>query len=247
MMGRVAAASSLVVAAGAFHTAHYQNPKQFSSTALALTTWRPPFFSSASPRADLEHRFQAGDSYTWLYRRTSDGAPSSWEKYTVAQVEYPLVVLEMATKFREEDEYKVHHRMTVDLERQLNAVFSPSNWKLEGFEYYEEETGEWIRHGPGNNVVAFEEKFNVFLLGDNNHNWLDRIIASKSIQSKHGPTARIARPWRHRYTEAWYGCQPSSELAGVALKKDFGEFTFSLVEQQRKGVVSVFEFVGEIE
>ncbi len=108
----------------------------------------------------LQARFCEGDFYVWLYRDAA-GAPTSWERYSVrrASGDDDSITIEMATKFAENDDFVTHHRMTVDLAHHVLAE-SREGWRI-GFEYLDED-GKCTANGAGDNVQAFEEKFDVF-------------------------------------------------------------------------------------
>lgn len=206
----------------------------------------------------LHQRFGRGDSYTWAYRRTKDGIViTSWERYTVAQVDYPHLVMEMASKFQAQDPFQTHHRMILHIEQHLHAVDTEKDWALVAFEYKDDtndttsshgNNSQWHQLGQGQNVQAFEEKFNLFLMPHANGTGglvqeptlIKRAITIYNSSSLSMIAATITRPLRHLYTQSWYACQPD-ELAGIAIWKDFGEYTFALLERERNGVTQVFD------
>ena len=197
---------------------------------------------------ELKERFQVGDYYIWLYCDAT-GTPTSWERYRVVVVqnnnndEPPfLLVIEMATKFQEADDYTTHHRMTVDMTEHLMANQSKLDWRI-GFEFNAGEE-DWRPFGSGDNVQVFEEKFDIFTmllqqqqqqhpLTDDNTTDTIRIV---QIDSK---LVTLTRSERHSYTEAWYGSihNNDSRLAGIAIFKEFTEHSFSLIEWGREGVL----------
>lgn len=109
----------------------------------------------------LKARFCDGDYYVWLYRDAAGGAPTSWERYSVRRAagDDDTITLEMATKFAKNNDFVTHHRITVDLAHHVLAE-SREGWRI-GFEYLDED-GKWTANGAGDNVQAFEEKFDVF-------------------------------------------------------------------------------------
>jgi hypothetical protein len=173
-------------------------------------------------------------------------------------VDYPYLGIEMASKFEFQEPFQTHHRMMIHMEQHLRAVYSEKDWALVAFEYKEECTdkdtahggnsSQWHKLGRGQNVQAFEEKFNLFVMphanGTDEH--LQELSSTQqpihiyNSSSLSMISATIARPLRHLYTQSWYACQPD-ELAGIAICKDFGEYTFALVERQRNGVTQVFD------
>jgi hypothetical protein len=109
----------------------------------------------------LRTRFCEGDYYVWLYRDEA-GVPTSWERYSVTRAAAGdgTITIEMATKFARDHDFFTHHRMIVDLRQHVLAEESRDGWKI-GFEYLDED-GRWTANGAGDNVQAFEEKFDVF-------------------------------------------------------------------------------------
>jgi hypothetical protein len=109
----------------------------------------------------LQTRFCEGDYYVWLYRDEA-GVPTSWERYSVTRAAEGdgTITIEMATKFAHDHDFFTHHRMIVDLRQHVLAKESRDGWKI-GFEYLDED-GRWTANGAGDNVQAFEEKFDVF-------------------------------------------------------------------------------------
>jgi len=138
----------------------------------------------------LRSRFRVGDSYVWLYRDV-DGNPTSWEKYTITGIDESATIdendndenaiakrpgfvatIEMSTKFEEEEAYQTHHRIRANLiDHVMKSSESKEDWRI-GFEFFlpsssnanddSERTGDWKPFGKGDNVQAFEEKFDVF-------------------------------------------------------------------------------------
>jgi len=109
----------------------------------------------------LQTRFCEGDYYVWLYR-DEVGVPTSWERYSVTRAAAGdgTITIEMATKFARDHDFFTHHRMIVDLRQHVLAEESRDGWKI-GFEYLDQD-GRWTANGAGDNVQAFEEKFDVF-------------------------------------------------------------------------------------
>jgi hypothetical protein len=127
----------------------------------------------------LRNRFKVGDSYVWLYHDV-DGNPTSWEKYTVTGIEETkhnrereggederpefVATIEMSTKFEEDEAYQTHHRIKANLiDHVLESSESQEGWRI-GFEFFlsDGDGGAWQNFGKGDNVQAFEEKFDVF-------------------------------------------------------------------------------------
>jgi len=228
----------------------------------------------------LQSRFLIGDYYIWLYE-DKHGIPTSWEMYTISEIrtsnedhdhghaaddnddnDYSnavIVVIEMSTKFSENEDFSTHHRMTVDMSHHLKADSDRHSWKI-GFEYYtpnisiaadadnEQEHeqpenasqsqsrtgdtnqhGKWTQFGPGDNVQAFEEKFDLFSMLNMTTNPLQNSSSahascSRNIRMSEAPSPKnressaytrtnnnektdlltLIRTARHTYTGAWY-------------------------------------------
>jgi hypothetical protein len=129
----------------------------------------------------LRNRFRVGDSYVWLYR-DAEGNPTSWERYTITEIEEAnrhnsdesetyeerrpefVATIDMSTKFEEDEAYQTHHRIKANLiDHYLESSESREGWRI-GFEFFmsDGEGGIWKTFGKGDNVQAFEEKFDVF-------------------------------------------------------------------------------------
>jgi len=179
----------------------------------------------------LQYFFRDGDYYVWLYC-DMDGNPTSWERYSITQTK-PYLVIEMSTKFSQEEDYKTHHRMKVDLQTHLDAHESREGWRV-GFEYNHPVDG-WTVFGTGENVQCFEEKFDIFTMlfppstvdDSATIQTRDLLLRPVMIDSKN---TLLCRPERHAYTEAWYGTE---EHLGIAVWKDFKEHCFKLIERGR--------------
>jgi len=158
------AASSILAASTTAAFATNKLPLPFTSVApITFPISYPHFWSikSATPSPDLNSssslvkritkRFNIGDYYIWLYR-DSKGIPTSWERYKVERNEDGIIVIEMSTKFSDNEDYFTHHRMTVDLAESLEARGERGDWKLKSFEFRDANTGEWTQFGLGENV-----------------------------------------------------------------------------------------------
>lgn len=219
-------------------------PKPAAATTIAVPENAPV------PLRTLRGRFRVGDYYVWLYQ-DKDGVPTSWEKYSVTSSDDSgVVVIEMATKFSEDDDYFTHHRMTVDMADHLASFNNRTNWRLKAFEYLDGDQ-KWRKHGLGDNVQAFEEKFDVFSmlnltnnskqLNNNNKDGYEESTRVVAFEGESGASENItlARSDRHRYTDAWYAAGatvplPSDQcLSGVAFLKHFAEHSFSLIKSGR--------------
>ena len=125
----------------------------------------------------FRNRFQVGDSYVWLYR-DADRNPTSWEKYTITDIqdrhlaeELPefVVTIEMSTKFEEDADYRTHHRIKANLiDHFLESSKSRNDWRID-FEYFASDDKPWHSQGDGDNVEAFEEKFDIFSMVSSEH------------------------------------------------------------------------------
>mmetsp|Transcript_27000 Transcript_27000/g.49026 ORF Transcript_27000/g.49026 Transcript_27000/m.49026 type:complete len:256 (-) Transcript_27000:1789-2556(-) len=180
------------------------------------------------------------------------------------------------TTIREED-YDVHHRMQLDLSENLAAIDSRDEWRLMRFDYKKwnednddqgdddspklqnqqrDKSWEWQSaavsdadgHG-GENVQAFEEKFDCFAMvrqhgGNKNTSTssptaVDEPVVAITEEREctlNSNLVRVSKTERHRYTGAWYGTESAGRLCGIALFKKFDpEFSFSLIEYGNRG------------
>lgn len=236
----VASSLLLATAAAAFGVKRYP-PKQ----AHHLLQVSPSSSSSIPPSffvASLQDRFRVGDYHIWLYRERESRSPTSWERYKVVRSDDGIVVVEMATKFSDKDAYLTHHRMSVDLAAHLEASNHRDDWRLTNFEFYQHGNKKWTNFGVGDNVQAFEEKYDIFsmLHPTTNKKHDDSSLEIRLVQvdeDSSNYSLMLTRTGRHAYTGAWY-CDPTgphSHLSGVALLKDFEEHSFSLIESGRVG------------
>lgn len=187
-------------------------------------------------------RFQKGNFWVWLYR-TPSGEPYSWERYTVCESRPDgEVVIEMSSRFSEDEKYSAHHRMTLSLDDCLAAKVYHKTWRFHEFAYKLE--GEWVEAPFNDNVQAFEEKFNVFLMGR------DGLPASTTkvrtdaavIPGDFSPTG-LVQTKRHGYTNSWYA-HHLHQHAGLAAFKEFTEdhqeegrsYTFELIDMGHDAV-----------
>jgi hypothetical protein len=129
----------------------------------------------------LRQRFQENDTYVWLYKDQKNN-PTSWEKYTITEItnnndsdndndDHVIVTIEMSTKFDRNELYVTHHRIIANLTEYCIQIMNNGNsrstptssnslWKI-GFDYYNYSNNEWISFGDGQNIQAFEEKFDI--------------------------------------------------------------------------------------
>lgn len=186
-------------------------------------------------------RFQKGNFWVWLYRSPS-GEPYSWERYTVCESGPDTdVVIELSSRFSADAKYSAHHRMRLSLGECLAAKAYHQMWRFHAWLYKHE--GEWCEAAFNDNVQAFEEKFNVFLM--------DRDAISTSHPSTTTTSTKpdavvipgdlwptgLVQTKRHGYTNAWY-THHLHQHAGLAAFKEFTEdhqeegrcYTFELVE-----------------
>ena len=171
--------------------------------------------------------------------------------------------------------YDVHHRMQLNLSDNLAAIDSRNDWRLNKFDYkwYDPEDPlarqqglwEWrsAAAGPGDNVgenvQAFEEKFDCFAMvrqyekkkktntksssgsgGKGSEDVQEEVASSATFEERkcslNTKQINMCRTERHRYTGAWYGTESAGRLCGVALAKEFDpEFSFSLIEYGNEG------------
>ena len=206
---------------------------------------RPDVMHVSAGRRVAKDRFRKGDYWVWLYR---DGAgnPSNWEKYSVRDCSGDEVLIDMASKQGECEEYQVHHRMHVSLAEALAASDDKSQWNLRKFGFIRD--GKWLEAPYRDNVQAFEEKFDGFLMATtptpDPH--ADVPAANTRLTKPAGGVrerlldvealgeATLVRTPRNTYTGAWY-VSSGHRNAGVAAFKAFGKegqpgtYTFELV------------------
>ena len=186
----------------------------------------------------LQNRFQIDDSYVWLYK-DKDGSPTSWEKYTVTEIidceldddandhddhqhrhrHTFIVTIEMSTKFEEDEAYSTHHRIKANLtDHILNSHDSRDSWKI-GFEYYDNSSdgeGKWRIFGDGDNVQAFEEKFDVFsmlLSSSSSNNNTRTTVANNDDKADEKEEELDLFPWASTRTQ----CDPMRHTRTVSL------------------------------
>jgi len=173
----------------------------------------------------LQSRFQEGDYYVWLYK-DQNGIPTSWEKYSVTKSSDGVVVIEMSTKFSEEENYSTHHRMTVNIVDHLESQNNHGGWRL-GFEHRDGD--KWKSFGPGANVQAFEEKFDIFsmlnMANQDDSNTRNVVFDRTNL--------KLIQSGRHKYTDAWYAPNDHS-FGGVAILKNFANHSFYLIKTGSK-------------
>lgn len=162
-------------------------------------------------------RFKEGDWFEWEYR-DSEGQPSSWERYSVLSTRGDEVLIDMASKMRETDDYQVWHRMHLSLSDSLAASSHPSQWSFRKFGYWQE--GKWWEAPHRDNVQAFEEKFNSFLMVGG-ADAAEEVATRRCEIAALGET-KLVQSDRHRHTAAWYVQEPQ-RWAGLAALKAFGE------------------------
>jgi hypothetical protein len=174
----------------------------------------------------LRTRFCGDNYYVWLYRDRETRTPTSWERYVVSKAaeQGDAITIEMATKFSEDADFFTHHRMTVDLANHVLAAETREAWKI-GFEYLNEQ-GEWTVTGEGDNVQAFEEKFDVFEMLAGAH------ARETRAATVNGERTMLSRSARHKYTNSWFAPRGHA-LRGVAVYKDFESHSFELVASGR--------------
>lgn len=213
-----------------------------SARSLLSPSSNNQLFQSSSVQCDVSdnvksllNRFRVGDYYVWLYRDTNNQT-TSWEKYSIANVDgNGIVVINMSTKFSDEEEFVTHHRITVSLADNINAVDGKDGWVLLGFEYKDGEADDkmasvkWRQFGIGENVQAFEEKFDVFSMLHRPPN-VDTSGEEIRMVRLNRDMVPLVRTNRHGYTEAWYAPPEHGQLSGIAVLKIFKEHSFTLIE-----------------
>jgi len=189
----------------------------------------------------LQNRFRVGDYYVWLYK-DSNNQSTSWEKYSIVNVDDDgVVVIHMSTKFSDEEDFVTHHRITVNLADNLKALDCKDSWRLCGFEYRDCEvddeivTVNWKQLGIGENVQAFEEKFDIFNMLRPPPPNVDSSGEETRMVKLNRDIIPLVRTNRHGYTKAWYASPEHDQLSGIAVLKDFEEHSFSLIESGRDG------------
>ena len=171
----------------------------------------------------------------WLYKQGS-GEPSSWERYTVRASQDDMLLIDMASKFSAGEEYVTHHCMKLSLSDNLSAADSHSDWSLREFSF--RRGGDWQEAPHRDNVQAFEEKFNAFLMAPSKPAKVSVLRQRERQTLPAFGRMSLVQSRRHEYTGAWYITEPRS-LAGLAAYKSFGRegapdsFTFELIEMGR--------------
>lgn len=179
-----------------------------------------PLSAQKLPTVALD-QLAEGNYWVWRYDHI-EGYPRSWEKYQVTYQSGSIVTLTMATKFSIDDDYQVHHQMTVDLDDCLSAhgdLYRKPYWNLIDFSYLAGDT--WIKAGDGSNVQAFEEKFNCVPSSDN-HIQYETNFTSQYLLSL-GKQDLFQNKYFHSDTNqipTWF-LQNHEELTGVAGFKEF--------------------------
>ena len=145
------------------------------------------------------------------------------------------VLIDMSSKFQEDAEYEVHHRMHISLGDALSAASDRKQWRLRKFGFIRD--GRWLEAPFRDNVQAFEEKFDSFLMASPTSGPM-RAQRSRLLDVAALGQATLIRSARHAYTGSWYVTEPS-EHAGVAAFKSMGKegdpdtYTFELVGMGR--------------
>ena len=141
------------------------------------------------------------------------------------------VVLDMASKFAEDDPYATHHSMRLSLTDNLMARDTHEQWTFKEFAF--RSGGQWLEAPHRDNVQAFEEKFDAFLMSPALPAPA-RILRGREKEVAAVGRASLIQSRRHQYTNAWYIREPRRH-AGVAGFKAFGvegrseTFTFELI------------------
>ena len=193
-----------------------------------------------------KQRFQCGDWWEWQYR-DGQGITSSRERYVVHSVAGDEVIIDMESKLDEREDFQVHHRMHLSLADALSSTQDRKQWNLIKFGFMRD--GRWLEAPYTDNVQAFEEKFDCFLMAAS---WVPKQHAvvhptspeDESLPVSHRTTigaigdATLVQTPRHSYAGSWYVSEPK-EYAGLAAFKAFGvegasdTYTFELVATGR--------------
>jgi len=181
----------------------------------------------------FDERFRKGNYWVWLYRSPS-GQPYSWERYSVCSSGPDDLVIEMSSRFSDTEDYSVHHRMRLSLGESLAAKYYHKAWQFRDFCFKQD--GKWCEAPFKDNVQAFEEKFNVFLMAD------ARVQASEvkpdaAVMPGDTWPTELVRTKRQEYTKAWYAGH-SHRHSGLAAFKEFTDehqedhrsYSFELIE-----------------
>ena len=174
-------------------------------------------------------RFKPGNWWVWLYRDSS-GVPSSWERYAVRACEGDELIIEMSSRFDAGDQHEAHHRLRVSLSESLGAADDSNQWCLSDFSFCQDSV--WRKAPHRDNVQAFEEKFDCFLMGS--RPLPVSVCAQRTKDVVAFGRTSLVQTKRHKSTDAWYVMEPRAH-AGLAAYKIFGReggpdtFTFELI------------------
>lgn len=226
-------------ASGALHSHNFVMKRPAArSQVLVLMHQSQPFPKKAPGRSTMRvatsivsKRFLQGDWWVWLYRDSS-GQPSCWERYSVRATGPDAdLIIDMASRFSDDEEYFTHHRMRLSLGDCLAATDDHKGWRFNGFAFVKD--GVWCNAPQRDNVQAFEEKFNAFLMGSTFYPQA-KITKTRQREVSALGRATLVQTQRHNYTASWYVREPQ-RYAGVAAFKTFGSerststFTFELI------------------
>lgn len=189
--------------------------------AVSRSWVRPTHVTMGRELADA--RFSKGSWWMWQYS-DAEGKPYSWERYSVVAVDGDEVLIDMASTLREEEPFATHHRMHLSLAEVLSASDDHRQWKFRTFGYLRD--GRWLEAPSNDNVQAFEEKFNEFLMAPASRRpWFSQkavtIESDRRCDVAPLGEATLVQSARHAYTGAWY-VQAPAQYAGVAGLKYFG-------------------------
>jgi len=182
-------------------------------------------------------RFEEGSYWVWMYRDPS-GQPHSWERYSVCESSpNGEITIEMSSRFNKDEKYSTHHRMELSLGECLASRLYHKAWRLHKFSFQKD--GEWCEAPFNENVQAFEEKFDVFLMDTDLPIAADRVTHTKT-QYVEGfgnfAASQLVQTVRHGYTNAWYA-HHAHQHAGLAAFKEFMD------EQEENGNYYTFELI----
>lgn len=114
--------------------------------------------SSSSLPVISAQTFTVGSSWVWKYYE--DNILFSTEKYTVLESSPTRVLIEMSTRLRGEDSFRVHHRLEANPERCLKAYKNSADFKPWSIALYYWNNNQWNLVEGLEKTLAFEEKFN---------------------------------------------------------------------------------------
>jgi len=165
----------------------------------------------------------------------------SWERYSVSATgNDDEILIEMSSRFSEQDKYSADYRIKLSLGECLASTVHRMTWRFREFSY--KESGEWCQLPWLAFVEAFEEKFDLSLMGGQVSANRIRKTRLQSVAGlgMFGPTG-LVQTRRDSHTGAWYACEPPQH-AGLAAFKVFADGGFANENTEGKAHYS-FELV----